>query len=83
MLTSFEIDSLTAKRLCELAEAKRITVEELLTTYVLGLRATDTVLNGNEGESLKAFDDWVAGFSSNGPNLSDEAVSRSSIYCDR
>jgi hypothetical protein len=83
MRTSIEIDSLTAKRLRELAEAKRITVEELLTTHVLGLRSTEAIPKGNEDESLKAFDDWIAGFSSNGPLLSNEAISRSSIYHDR
>jgi hypothetical protein len=83
MRTVVEIDSNTAARLLKLAEAKHVSVEELLATYVPGLTEKERVANGSSQDRTAAFDEWVADFAKDSPPLPEEAISRASIYRDR
>jgi len=74
MRSTMEMDTSTAIRLRKLADARRITIEELLALHM-------PVLSGEEGG--RAFEEWVSGFPQNMALLSNEAVSRASIYRDR
>jgi hypothetical protein len=80
---ALEIDSATVTKLQLMAKAKNISVEDLLSRYIPGLGAGAKV-NGTVSpeESVKALDDWIAAFP-DAPPLSDNAISRSSIYEDR
>jgi hypothetical protein len=83
MRTVVEIDSKTAARLRKLAEAQHVSVEELLAAHVPGLAKMEKVANGSGEDRTTAFDEWVADFAKDSPPLSDEAISRASIYHDR
>jgi hypothetical protein len=83
MRTTLEMDSNTATRLRKLADARHISVEELITAHVPGLAGDEQHMNGSGEERVRAFEAWVAGFPKDTPPLSDEAVSRASIYRDR
>ena len=83
MRATLEMDSDTAVQLRKLADARRISVEELLAAHVPGLSGEESngIVSGEE--RLRAFEEWVAGFSQETSPLSDEAVGRASIYRDR
>ena len=84
MRTVLNVDEKTAEKLRELAAAGGISVEQLLATYVPGLRPSES--NGNGGDAEKAmrdFEEWADSFAQDVPPLSDEAISRASIYRDR
>ncbi len=83
MRTTVEMDSSTATRLQKLADARRISVEELLAAYVPGLSGEESKGNGCGGERVREFEEWVSEFPQDTPPLSDEAVSRASICRDR
>ena len=83
MRTSVEMESSTVARLRKLAEARRISVEELLAADVPGLAGEESNGIGSGEERVRAFEEWIAGFPQDTPPLSDEAVSRASIYRDR
>jgi hypothetical protein len=82
MRTVVEIDSKTATRLLMLAEARQVSVEELLATHVPGLAEPVKGANVSSQDRTAAFDEWVADFAKYSPPLSDEAISRASIYRD-
>jgi hypothetical protein len=83
MRTTVEMDSNTATRLQKLADARHISIEELISAHVPGLSATECDVNGSGEEKARAFEEWVADFPKDTPALSDEAVGRASIYRDR
>jgi hypothetical protein len=83
MRTTIEMESSTASRLQKLAEARCISVEELLASHVAGLSGENSNGTVSGEERLRAFEEWVEGFSQITPPLSDEAVGRASIYRDR
>ena len=83
MRTTVEMDSNTATRLRKLADARRISVEELIAAHVPGLSGDESSVTGSGEERVRAFEEWVAGFPKDTPPLSDEAISRASIYPDR
>jgi hypothetical protein len=84
MSTMLDVDEKTAAKLRELAAAGGISVEQLLATYVPGLRPSKCNGNGAGDESLVlAFEEWTDSFAQDIPPLSDKAVSRASIYRDR
>jgi hypothetical protein len=83
MRTMVEMDSNTATRLRKLAEARHISVEELIAAHVPGLSPAESDVNGSGEEKVRAFEEWVSDFPNGRPPLSDEAVSRASIYRDR
>ena len=82
MRTTVEMDSSTAKRLRKLADARNISVEELLATYVRGLSGEEPKVPDSGKERVREFDEWVSRFPKDTPPLSDEAVGRASIYRD-
>ena len=74
----------TAKKLVSLAQTRGVTVVELLRLYVPGLAnngATDKA--AGQLDKLAEFRAWVKRHSTTGANLSEEAISRHSIYPDR
>jgi len=77
------MDSNTATRLRKLADARRISVEELLVAHVPGLFGEEAAANVSDEEKVRTFEEWVSGFPHDTPPLSDVAVSRASIYQDR
>lgn len=82
MRTTLDVDEKTAAKLREMAAADGLSVDQLLATYVPGLKASET--NGDRThDPLAAFEDWADGFEQDVPPLTDEAVSRESIYRDR
>jgi hypothetical protein len=84
MRKTLDVDEKTAEKLREIAAAGGISVEQLLATYVPGLQPS--VSNGNGGDAgkvLPAFEEWADSFPEDSPPLSDEAISRASIYRDR
>jgi hypothetical protein len=83
MRTTLEMDSHAATRLRKLADARRISVEELLAAHVPGLSGEESNGAASGEERLRAFEEWVAEFPQDTPPLSDEAVGRASIYRDR
>lgn len=84
MRTALEVESKTAERLRQLAEAQKISVDQLLAVYVPGLASEEASKNGSETEDkARAFEEWAASFPTDTPPLSDEAISRASIYRDR
>ncbi len=84
MRTALELEAETAEKLRALARERNVSVEELLSAYIPGLALGHLSKNGSEPEDeAQAFDEWVASFTINAPPLSDEAISRASIYRDR
>ena len=84
MSMMLDVDEKTAAKLRELAAAEGVSVEQLLATYVPGLRASKSNGNGAGGESvIPTFEEWADSFPQDVPPLSDKAVSRASIYRDR
>lgn len=83
MRTALEMDSKTAAKLRELADVQHVSVEELLAAHVPGLIGEESVANGSGEDRVQAFEEWVAGFPATISPLSNEAVSRPSIYRDR
>jgi hypothetical protein len=76
-----DVDEKTAEKLRELAAADGVSIEQLLAAYIPGLKGT----NGNgmkASDSLLAFDEWVESFAQDASPLSDDAISRASIYRD-
>jgi len=84
MHTALEVKAETAKKLRSIARERNVSLDELLTAHIPGLGSVDTPKNGGKtADIVRAFDQWVRGFSKNTRPLSDEAVSRASIYRDR
>jgi transcriptional regulator with XRE-family HTH domain len=84
MRTALKVESKTAEKLRQLADALNVSVDQLLAAYVPGLASEEPRQNGSDAEDkAKAFEEWAASFPTDTPPLSDEAVSRASIYRDR
>jgi len=82
MRTTLDLDEKTAQKLRELAAANGVSLDQLLATYVPGLRQASG--NGtNADEAVLAFDQWSDSFPQDSAPLSDEAISRASVYRDR
>ncbi len=82
MRITLDVDEETGRKLRELAAAKGVSVEQLLATYVPGLRQPGG--NGADADgTVLAFEQWAESFPQEAPPLSDEAVSRTSIYRER
>jgi hypothetical protein len=82
MRTILDVDEKTASKLRELAAASGVSIDQLLATYVPGLRPSNE--NGQDADNaVSAFENWAEDFPRDVPPLSDEAVSRASIYCGR
>lgn len=75
-----EVEPETAQSLLDLAKSKGISVDELLRASV----AKGSLAKSNNGlghsERAQAFRAWAAGHSTSTPLLSDEAISRKTIY---
>ena len=78
MRTKLDVDEKTAAKLRELAAARGVSVDQVLATYVPGLRPSEAGNDAND--PLAAFEQWADSFTEDSPALSDEAVSRRSIY---
>jgi len=84
MRTTLEIESKIAEKIRELAQAQNVSIDQLLAAYVPGLAADEPKKNGSEAEDhAQAFEEWAASFPTDTPPLSDQAISRASIYADR
>jgi hypothetical protein len=82
MRTTLDVDERTANRLRELAAESGASIDEVLAAYVPGLRRTQG--NGADAEeTVLAFEEWAESFPQAAPPLSNEAVSRASIYRDQ
>ncbi len=79
---ALEVEIKTAEKLRQLAEAQKISVEQLLAVYVPGL-ASDESDKDTAEDRVRAFEAWAATFPTDAPPLSDRAISRASIYRDR
>lgn len=79
MRTKLDVDEKTATKLRELAEAGGVSVDQVLATYVPGLRPSEPRDNGAK-DQLPAFEEWADSFTADAPPLSDEAISRRAIY---
>ena len=79
MRTKLDVDEKTAAKLRELAASRGMSVDQVLATYVPGLRPTEASGNGAK-DPLPAFEQWADSFTEDAPPLSDEAISRRSIY---
>lgn len=82
MRTTLDVDEKTAAKLREMAAAHGLSVDQLLATYVPGLKDSEPE-EDRTGDPLAAFEDWAEGFERDVPPLTHEAVSRRSIYRDR
>ena len=82
MRTFLEVEAETAKRLSEIAKARKISVQELLVASVPGLAEFEASGTGM-GERLENFEKWAGSFPADVSPLADEAVSREAIYRDR
>ena len=84
MRTTLEIESKIAEKIRELAQAQNVSIDQLLAACVPGLAADEPNKNESETEDLaQAFEEWAASFPTDTPPLSDQAISRASIYADR
>jgi hypothetical protein len=84
MRTMLELESETAEKIRQMADARQLSVDEFLAAYVHGLASDQSTKNGTEAQDkLRAFEEWIASFSTDTPPLSDQAISRDSIYRDR
>ena len=70
----------TAKKLVSLAQTKGVSVDELLYIYVPGLAPYESQNGMSGADRAQAFRAWAASHSTITPPLSDEAISRRSIY---
>lgn len=76
---TLEVKPETARRLLSLAKRSGVSVDELLQNTVPGL--SDVELSSEDGKKrAKAFRDWAAKHPTDTPPLSDDAISRRSIY---
>jgi hypothetical protein len=82
MSSTLELDSDTVAKLQDLAKSKSLSIEDLLKAYVPGLAADLPEPKRSPEEILRALDEWIAELPDM-PGLSDEAISRESIYSDR
>ena len=81
MSAVIEMKPETATKLVSLARTKGITVDELLYACVPGLagnRSTNATVS--QTEKLQSFIEWAKNHPTGKPLLSDEAISRRSIY---
>jgi hypothetical protein len=84
MRTALEIEPKTAEKLRQLADAQKLSVEQLLLVYVPGLAAEPSNKRDSDVEDKSgAFDEWLKDFPADTPPLPDEALDRASIYRDR
>ena len=84
--TTIEIDQLTAARLQALAEAQGLTLAALLrsiTELWNGTKEKSFYETASPEESARAVEEWANQHRSSAPPLSDEAISRDSIYGER
>lgn len=79
MIATIEINSETAKKLLSIAQSKGVSVDELLSVYVPGLAANGS-LSISQADKVDSFIEWAKNHPTNTPPLSDDAVSRRSIY---
>lgn len=80
MRTPLEVEKKTAEKLRQLAEAQKLSAEQLLVAYVPGLASEEADQNGGEGQDkARAFDEWASSFPADSPPLSDDAISRASF----
>jgi len=84
--TTIEVDQLTASLLRTKAEAKGLTIAD----WLRSLAETEPRLSqasffetASPEERAKAVEEWASRQRSVAPPLSDEAISRESIYADR
>ena len=83
MGTALEVKSKTAEKLRQLAESRKVSIDQLLADYIPGLASEEMHQNGDQPvDKARAFDEWADSFPDT-PPLSDEAISRASIYPDR
>ena len=81
---ALKVETKTAEKLRQLAEAQKVSIEQLLAFYVPGLASDESNKPGSEAEDkVRIFEKWVAAFPTDTPPLSDAAISRASIYSDR
>jgi hypothetical protein len=78
-----DLDEKTAEKLRELAAADGVSIEQLLVAHIPGLKALPSKNGVETSDALSAFDEWVESFAQEAPPLSDDAISRASIYRDR
>ena len=84
MGTMIEVKPETAKQLHSLAAGKGVSVDDLLRVYVPELTTNGAIeTTARQSDKLTEFRAWVNQFSTPGAGLSDEAISRASIYPDR
>ena len=84
MRTALEVESETAEKIRELARVQKVSVDQLLAAYVPGLASEGSNNSASDtGDKAEAFEEWAADFPDDIPSLSDEAISRASIYRDR
>ena len=80
MSSVLEVKKETAQKLLFLAKNEGVSVDELLRIYVPGLGADSPVAVSNSSQQAEAFLDWAESHRDELPLLSDDAVSRRSIY---
>jgi hypothetical protein len=84
MRTALEIEVETAEKINELAKERNVTVEELLSVYIPGLALAHLKDQGGaDGDKVEQFEQWVRSFPANTAPLTDDGISRASIYQDR
>jgi len=84
--TTIEIDQLTAARLQAQAEAQGLTLDDLLrsiTEMWNGTQVSPFYETASPEERARAVEEWANQHRSSSPPLSDEAISRDSIYGER
>jgi hypothetical protein len=84
MRAALEVKAETAEKLRSMAREKKVSLDELLSAHIPGLAPSDAPSNGgNAKDQVRALAQWVKSFRKNTAPLSDEAISRESIYRDR
>jgi hypothetical protein len=83
MRTALEVKAETAKKLRSMAKEKNVSLDELLFAHIPGLASGEPSNGGTPAGQVRAFNQWVKSFPKNSAPLSDQAISRESIYRDQ
>lgn len=84
MPTTLDIEPEVASKIQAQARARGVSVDTYLRELIEGKAASAEPSNGlTPEEKVRALREWAAGHSLNTPLLSDEAISRESMYGER
>lgn len=83
MSATLEIEQETAEQLAAQAKAQGISIDAYLRLLLKSKSASEEPISLSPQEKAKLWREWVDNHSIEAPSLSDEALTRESIYAER